>query len=252
MLELKLLLHIFLLQWLAFLPAWYFRTERFYDLVGGITYLSVVLLALYATPSPDTRSMILAALVAVWSIRLSVFLFIRVSAAKGDSRFTDIKVSASRFFRAWTLQGIWVSITASAALFAITAQQSTAMGVFAYIGLAVWLLGMTIEVVADQQKSRFKRDPANANTFIQTGLWSRCRHPNYAGEIILWTGIALIAFPALEGWRLIGLLSPAFVYVLLVYGSGIPLLEKAAENKWGDQPEYQAYKARSGRLLPKW
>lgn len=261
-LEFILILLVFAIQWLAFLPACYFKTERFYDLVGGLTYTAVMLVTLFCTPHfishvkpavthiSDWRAELLALLIIIWSLRLGLFLFLRIRAAGSDSRFEAIKISPQRFFIAWTLQAVWISFTAFAAILAMTSLQTADFGWLSILGLLLWLIGFTLEVVADQQKNRFRKDPTNANQFISTGLWSFCRHPNYTGEIMLWLGIALIAFPVLEGWRLLGLLSPVFVAFLLIKGSGIPLLERAAEAKWGSSAAYQHYKASTPRLFP--
>lgn len=260
MFELGLLGAIFLLQWLAFLPAYYFKTERFYDLVGSLTYITLMVVIIIFTATIDWRSILIAALVIIWALRLGVFLFMRIHAAGGDSRFEHIKVSPKRFFIAWTIQGFWIAFTVSAALLAMTSGNYSSIGLIDLAGLLLWLTGFSIESVADYQKSRFRKDlllkdqslkdSANAKPFIDTGLWSLCRHPNYCGEIMLWVGIALLALPVLEGWRLIGLLSPVFVGFLLIRVSGIPLLEIAAEKKWGDRGDYQNYKATTPRLFP--
>jgi len=111
-------------------------------------------------------------------------------------------------------------------------------------------MGFSIEVIADQQKRNFRKI-AGAHAFISTGLWARSRHPNYFGEILLWTGIALLALPALTGWQMATLISPVFVYLLLTKVSGVPLLEKKSDSKWGGHPEYEAYKATTPELVPK-
>lgn len=248
--ELTPIVLIFAIQWLAFIPACLLNTERFYDLVGGLTYTLVALVAFSSSASICWRAELLTLLIIIWSLRLGIFLFLRIRAAGSDSRFEKIKVSPVRFFIAWTIQGVWITLTASAAILAITSNKTVGFGLFSMLGLVLWVTGFTMEVIADGQKSRFRKDPANTNQFINTGLWSFCRHPNYTGEIMLWLGIALIAFPVLEGWRLIGLVSPVFVALLLIKGSGIPLLERAAEAKWGSTDAYQRYKANTPRLFP--
>lgn len=255
MFELGLLGAIFLLQWLAFLPAYYFKTERFYDLVGSLTYITLMVVIIIFTATIDWRSLLIAALVIVWALRLGVFLFLRIHAAGGDSRFEQIKVSPKRFFIAWTIQGVWVAFTVSAALLAMTSGNYSSIGLIDLAGLLLWLTGFGIESVADYQKNLFRKDQlqnktSDARPFIDTGLWSLCRHPNYCGEIMLWVGIAVLALPVLEGWRLIGLLSPVFVGYLLIRVSGIPLLEIAAEKKWGGRDDYQNYKTTTPRLFP--
>lgn len=240
----------FIIQWIAFIPAYVRQTERFYDLTGSITYITVTLIALAFTPELDARSILLAALVWIWAIRLGTFLFRRIQSAGKDDRFDAIKPSFARFLLTWTLQGLWVSFSLAAALAAITAVQKRPLGIIALIGGVVWLVGFGIEVIADRQKSQFRADPANKEAFIATGLWSWSRHPNYFGEIVLWAGIAIIAAPVLRGWQLITLISPVFVALLLTRISGVPLLEAKADEKWGGQPDYEAYKANTSVLIP--
>ncbi len=241
----------FAVNWIAFVPAYLGRTERFYDLTGSITYLGTVALALALSGATDLRAILLGALVAVWAVRLGSFLFARIRREGGDARFESIKVSFPRFLMAWTLQGLWVLITLACALAAITSAAAPPLGGFAIVGAAVWVFGFSIEVIADRQKSRFRSDPANRRRFIQTGLWARSRHPNYFGEITLWVGIALIALPELRGWQHVTLVSPVFVYLLLTRVSGIPILEERAEARWGDDPAYRAYRDRTPSLLPR-
>jgi len=241
----------FLIQWLAFIPAYLFQTEKFYDLTGSLTYLSVTLIALFFSNGADARALLLAALVIVWALRLGTFLFRRIRKAGKDDRFDDIKPSFIRFLNAWTIQALWVTFTASAALIGITTAARKDLDLFALIGFLVWLAGFAIEVIADAQKSRFNADPANRGKFIQTGLWSRSRHPNYFGEILLWIGVLIIALPVLHGWQWVALISPLFVAFLLTRVSGIPLLEKKADAKWGGQPEYEAYKKNTPVLIPR-
>jgi steroid 5-alpha reductase family enzyme len=240
----------FLIQWLAFIPAYLLQTEKFFDLTGSITYLLVTLTAVYFSGA-DGRSILLSALVMIWALRLGTFLFRRIHKAGKDGRFDEIKPSFIRFLNVWTIQGLWVTFTASAALIAITTTHRRELDLFAILGFLVWLIGFAIEVAADSQKSKFSADPNNKGKFIQTGLWSRSRHPNYFGEIVLWIGITIIALPVLQGWQWVALISPVFVSLLLTRVSGIPLLEKRADEKWGGQKEYEAYKATTPVLIPK-
>lgn len=239
----------FLVQWVAFVPAYVKQTERFYDLTGSVTYLSVVWLAVLATGRLDVRSLVLAGLVTVWAGRLGTFLFKRILREGKDGRFDDIKPKPARFLVAWTLQGLWVFLTLAAALAAITSSRSPELGVLDAVGLAVWATGFSIEVVADRQKSAFRE--AHPGRFIDTGLWAWSRHPNYFGEITLWTGVAIIASSVLTGAQWVTWISPVFVTVLLTRISGIPMLEKRSDERWGDEPAYQAYKERTPVLIPR-
>jgi len=241
----------FLIQWLVFIPAYLFQTEKFFDLTGSITYISITAIALFFNPKMDARSIILATLVILWAVRLGSFLFGRIKKAGKDDRFDEIKPSFIRFLNVWTIQGLWVTFTAAAALVAITTGSQKELDVFAIVGLAVWVFGFIFEVVADTQKSRFSADPANKGRFIQTGLWSRSRHPNYFGEIVLWAGVAIIALPVLQGWQWVAMISPIFVTFLLTRVSGVPLLEKKADKKWGGQEDYETYKKNTPVLIPR-
>jgi steroid 5-alpha reductase family enzyme len=241
----------FAIQWAVFVPSWIGRTEMFFDLTGSATYLTVVILALLLNEDADARAVLVAVLVAVWALRLGTFLFGRVRAAGFDRRFDDLKQSFPRFLMTWTLQGLWAFLTLAAGLAAMTSADREDIGVFAIVGAALWAVGFAIEVTADRQKSAFRADDANADRFISSGLWAWSRHPNYFGEIVLWTGVTLIALPVLSGWQWVTLISPFFVTLLLTRVSGIPLLEARARNTWGDEPEYQAYVERTPVLIPR-
>ncbi len=240
----------FLIQWVAFIPAYLLQSEGFYDLTGSVTYITVTVVAVLLGPLADLQSLVLLALVVIWAARLGSYLFRRIRRSGKDARFDAIKPSFIRFLNAWTLQGLWVSLTLAAALAAITTTVREDLGVVAIIGLLVWAAGFGIEAAADLQKSRFRADPAHKGTFIQSGLWAWSRHPNYFGEITLWIGVALIALPVLQGWQYVTLISPVFVILLLTRVSGVPLLEKRADEKWGGQEDYEAYKSRTPVLVP--
>jgi len=241
----------YLIQWIAFVIAYRLKTEKFYDLTGAITYISLTTLLVLAIPKIDDRAVLLLVLVVVWSARLGTFLFTRVLGEGKDSRFDEIKVSFSRFLLTWTLQGLWVTFTAAAAWGAITSSVRKDLGWLAVIGLLVWAIGFFFELVSDAQKSRFKANPENEGKFIKEGLWAWSRHPNYFGEIVIWIGVALIALPVLKGWSLLTLISPVWVIIQLTVISGIPMLEKKADKRWGGQEEYERYKKNTPILIPR-
>jgi steroid 5-alpha reductase family enzyme len=242
---------MFLVQWVAFIPAFLRQTERFFDLTGGLTYISVVTIGILLAAAVDARAVMLWAMVVIWAARLGIFLFRRIQKAGKDDRFADIKPSFVRFLNAWTVQALWVTFTVGAALVGITTTTRKGFDLFAVIGLLLWLLGFGVEALADAQKSRFNADPANRGKFIGTGLWARSRHPNYFGEIVLWIGVAVVVLPVLRGWQWATLLSPVFVTLLLTRVSGVPLLEKRADEKWGGQADYETYKKSTPILIPR-
>jgi steroid 5-alpha reductase family enzyme len=240
----------FALQWVAFVPAYTLQTERFYDLTGSITFITVTVVAVALGPAPDARSFIRLGMVLVWAARLGAYLSLRVRKAGGDSRFDAIKPSFVRFLTTWTLQGLWVTLTLGAALAALTSEVREGLGPLGIAGIVVWCFGFAVEATADLQKSRFRALPANRGQFIHTGLWARSRHPNYFGEIVLWVGVALVAAPVLSGWQWVTLVSPLFVFLLITRVSGVPMLEKAADERWGGREDYEAYKADTPVLVP--
>lgn len=239
----------FAINWLVFVPSFIRQTEHYFDLTGSLTYVTLVVTALVLSGAADARALLLAALVVVWAGRLGSFLFARIRRDGRDGRFDALKPSLPRFLMTWTLQGLWVLLTLAPSLAAMTTLQPRPLDLFAAVGLVVWAIGFGIEVVADRQKREFQRHPGNRGRFITTGLWAWSRHPNYFGEITLWTGVALLAAPVISGWQYLTLVSPLFVYLLLTRVSGIPLLEARAEERWGGDPDYRAYRDRTPRLL---
>ena len=241
---------IFLAQWLVFIPSYIFETEHYFDLTGSLTYVSVTLLAILFTVDISLRDILLVLFVWIWAFRLGSFLFIRVKKAGSDGRFDLMKKDFWWFLMTWTIQGLWVFLTLAMALAAITSESKMAIDIFAVVGTLIWIFGFSIEVVADQQKTNFKDDPDNKDKFITVGLWSWSRHPNYFGEMVLWIGIAVIAFPVLIGWQLVALISPIFVIFLLTRISGITMLESRGYKKWKDDPAYIDYLERTSVLVP--
>ena len=240
---------VFSIQWACFVPSWLTHTERFFDLVGSATYLTVIAIAVLASPSIGSRSLALGSMVAIWALRLGTFLFARVLSAGQDRRFNVMKHRFAWFLMTWTLQGLWVLLTAGAALASITANDPKPFGWLGAIGSVIWTIGLIIEVVADNQKRRFRAVSGNRDQFICNGLWSWSQHPNYFGEIMLWVGIAVVAFPTLSGWQYATLISPVFVWLLLTRVSGIPMLDRTAEHRWGDDPEYRAWRDSTSTLF---
>lgn len=240
----------YLIQWLFFIPAYALKTEKFYDAAGGVGFVGGTLFVMLAASSLSPLAWLLGAMVILWSLRLSLFLLVRVMRSGGDGRFDDIKTDPVRFFIAWTLQGLWVAVTASAAWAVITSGRHAELGWVSYLGVLVWLVGMALEITADVQKSRFKADPAHRGDFIQSGVWSVSRHPNYLGEILVWVGVLVTAAPLLVGWQWVTILSPVVVVLLLTKVSGIPKLEARADERWGGQEAYEEYKRNTPVLIP--
>lgn len=240
---------IILIQWLMFLPSYLKSTEHYFDITGSITFITVSVLAFILSDNKNIRSILLTLLIIVWATRLGVFLLKRVKAAGSDGRFDDLK-DFSTFFMVWNLQALWITFTLLSSLIIFTSNHSGNLEIYDYIGIITWISGLFIEVVADKQKSDFKNDISNKNKFISTGLWKYSRHPNYLGEIILWTGITIIAIPLFSGWSWLGLISPVFVFIMLKFISGVRILENRADMKWGKDKEYLKYKNSTPEIFP--
>jgi steroid 5-alpha reductase family enzyme len=250
-----LALYTISIQWIAFLHAGGIifgneRTEKYYDLIGSVTFMTTLLLSLHHSPRTTSwRQLILSACVGLWTVRLGGFLFTRIHKNNGkDSRFTEIKRNNFRFLMMWTLQGIWVFITLLPYLILNQRIDDHKMSAIDLLGFYLWVFGFIFEAIADYQKFKFRSYPANREKFISSGLWKFSRHPNYFGEIVLWIGIAACCFSGTGS--ICTFISPIFVALLLIYVSGIPSLEKKADAVYANNKQYQSYKASTPVLIP--
>ena len=232
-----------------FVPSNILKTEKYYDITGTISFIAVISFAYLSNNNYyNTRASILFFIILIWTLRLGFFLFYRILKAGEDQRFSELKKRTLSFMVPWTLSALWVFITSSPALIAIMSKEYINVDIYLILGLCLWILGFIIENIADYQKIKF--NISNKGKFINIGLWSVSRHPNYFGEIILWLGVSIIAFPVLSGFQYVTLVSPFFVYLLLTKVSGINLLEEKSDIKWAEDEEYQNYKDTTPILVP--
>ena len=246
-----ILLIAVLLQVIFFIPSFLLKTEKYYDLVGRLTYITTISLAYFSVENKTMIDSIIYFYVMVWALRLGIYLFRRVRNDGKDVRFEKAKRHFFWFLQYWMGQALWVSLTACAAIIAILSPEEDTLPVLAMVGMALWLSGFAIESISDYQKRVFRKENNPSEAFIHTGLWARSRHPNYFGEITLWTGIAVIALNTLTGIEYVTLISPIFVYILLTRMSGVNLLERIADERYGHLEEYQRYKRNTPVLVPK-
>ena len=244
----------FIVHWIVAIPSLVTSSEKYFDFTGMIATLLLVATSIFALLSQgeqiSIRSTIVAIFVSIWTLRLGTFLYIRIVKSGEDKRFREIKKSLPKFLMTWTLSALWVFLTTANAITIIVLNQHVTLDLFFIAGLILWVLGFVFEAVADKQKKSFSEAPENKDKFITLGLWSISRHPNYFGEIVLWTGIAIISLPLLSGWQFLTLVSPVFVYLLLTKISGLPFLEEKAEKKWGNDKDYLEYKNNTPILIP--
>jgi len=225
------------------------KTEKFYDLTGSATFLLLTGLS-YSRSVGNIRQKVVTAMVAAWALRLGSFLTHRVIARGEDRRFDKVKEEPGAFLVWWGVQGVWVFVTLLPTLLLHTSPAAPTLGALDCLGWALWGVGFLLEVVADAQKSAFKSKEENQGKFISSGLWSISRHPNYLGEILLWSGLCLSAMSALSGAQHLVVLSPAMVALLITKVSGIPILERSGEERWGETEEYRRYLREVPVLLP--
>ena len=244
----------FIVHWIVAIPSLVTSSEKYFDFTGMIATLLLVATSIFALlgqgEQVSIRSTTVAIFVSIWTLRLGIFLYIRIVKSGEDKRFREIKKSLPKFLMTWTLSALWVFLTTANAVTIIVLNQHANLDLFFIAGFFLWVLGFAFEAVADKQKKNFSEIPENKDKFITLGLWSISRHPNYFGEIVLWTGIAIISLPLLSGWQFLTLISPVFVYLLLTKISGLPFLEEKAEKKWGNDKKYLEYKNNTPILIP--
>lgn len=234
-----------------FVIAYMKQSDKLTDFAYSISFISVCVAALVATEHQSLLLTVSAVLVFIWALRLGVFLVLRIRKAGKDTRFDGIREKFWKFLQFWLAQGVVAWLLLLPLLF--VAGHDAELTIVSVVGIVIWGIAFIIEVVADAQKYKFKQDVANAKHWIQTGLWRYSRHPNYFGEIGVWVGMYIIAFPVLDPVeRTIALASPLAIYITLRFVSGIPILEKSADKKWGKTSEYRAYKKGTNLLIPFW
>ncbi len=236
------------LNLIMFIPAYFYKTDRLTDISYALTFIIIALIG-FAHSSRMVGHFVLLVMVLLWAMRLGGFLYIRIRRMKKDSRFDAMRGNFWSFLRFWFFQGLSVFLVLAAALLAWDKPFSS-VGVVSYIGWIVFGLGLGLEAAADWQKYTFNNSKTK-DIWIDTGFWRISRHPNYLGEIMVWSGVYIFCLPALSGisW-LLALASPLYISTILLFFSGIPLVEKAADKKWSSNKDYQSYKKAVPVLLP--
>lgn len=232
------------IQYVLFIPAYFFQTDKLTDISYALTF---IILAGLATNFSNIASIILFGAITIWAIRLGGFLFLRIHKMKRDKRFDAMRSKPIKFLGFWTIQGLTVFIVLLSSLFFLPNNYS--INALFILGIILWLIGLMIETIADFQKYNFKQQGETG--FIHKGLWNYSRHPNYFGEMLCWIGLYIAVLPTLNNYeRFLAILSPVFIICLITLVSGIPILEKSADKKWGHLPKYKKYKQETSILIP--
>jgi steroid 5-alpha reductase family enzyme len=226
------------------------RTDKVTDLSYSLSFVALAAFLLATAGRFDWLKAGVALLVCAWGLRLGGYLFSRILLLKVDHRFDGMRDKPLAIARFWILQAFTVWVVMLPAIRLLSLPSPLPLGPVAAAGALLWAIGFAVEIVSDAQKFRFKGDPEKGKGFMRTGIWSWSRHPNYFGESLLWWGIFVAAAPAFRGWDFLTILGPVALTLLLLFVSGVPLLEKSAEKKYGKDPAYREYKRRTSLFIP--
>lgn len=239
-----------LIQVLFFSYAAIFKTDKVTDLSYGLTFIALAIFALIKNQTFYSYQILVTVLIFFWGIRLASYLFIRILKTKKDERFDGIRENFWKFAQFWLLQAIAVWLISLPSSYLLSLKTNTNLNSSMIVGLLVWLMGLTIETIADWQKFTFKNNPNNKNKLIMSGIWKYSRHPNYFGEISCWWGIFIYSSTLQSGLSWLTILGPSFITFLILFVSGIPTLEKKYNERYQNDPTYQTYKKRTSLLVP--
>lgn len=240
----------FAINMIAFLIAFSKQTDHLTDATYSFTFC-VLAIFFFVKGSYTIPRILLMLMVCMWAIRLGSYLYSRIRQMGVDTRFDEMRPHWNRFIKFWMLQAGSIWIIALPFIIGLSnAPDDSSLSMIQYIGFGIWIIGFLMETIADLQKSKFKKDPANKNMFMGQGLYSIIKYPNYLGEMLVWIGIFLYVCPWLTGWAWISIVSPLWIIVLLLWISGIPFLKKSSQAKYGHLPSYQAYAKKTKNLIP--
>jgi steroid 5-alpha reductase family enzyme len=239
----------FAIQGVFFAFAASFRTDKVTDLSYSLSFALLAVLLVLANGAFAVSQLLAAAFVIIWAFRLGAYLLSRIIRIGKDSRFDDKRGHFLKFLGFWVIQAITVWVVMLPVTVLLSLPAAPGLNALSLIGALLWAAGFTMEAFSDAQKYAFRNNPANRNRWIDTGLWKYSRHPNYLGEVLLWWGVFVFALPGLSGTLLLAVAGPIAITLLLLFVSGIPLLEKSADARHGADPGYQAYKRRTSVFL---
>jgi len=232
-----------------FVPAFFFKTDKLTDFSYTLSFF-IVGATLFTLSTQTLLHALLLLMITLWALRLGGYLFIRIHKIKKDKRFDGKRESFLWFFRFWFIQGVSVFVILIPSTYFFAADNPS-LNTLTIVGFLVWFFGLLVEGFADYQKYTFINNEANKGKWIDTGLWKYSQHPNYFGEITVWVGVFLFTCSVLVGTEYVyALSSPLFIIILLLFISGIPILGKAANERWGSEHAYQEYKRRTSKLIP--
>lgn len=224
------------------------------DRFWGLGFVLIALAIAIVQPTLDGHQMILLAIVAIWGLRLSIYIHLRNQGHPEDPRYQEMRRHHGArfwwysFFSVFVLQGIIMLIVAMPVIFVMSDSRSfDTVSLFVFLGFLVWLTGFVFEAGGDLQLARFKKNPSNKGKLLTTGLWSLTRHPNYFGDACQWWGFGLFAWgQGLTGY--LTFIGPIVMTLFIRKVSGVDLLEKSLK---AGKPGYENYIASTPPFFPK-
>jgi len=221
------------------------------DICWGLGFVLLAWLYCFLSPTLTPRSWLVAALMTLWGTRLSVHISRRNRGNEEDPRYQAMRASHGQafwwrsLFTVFWLQGAILWFVGLPLLVAVRAAQPAALTAVDALGMFLFAVGFGFESVGDYQLDRFRAEPSNRGSVLDTGLWRYTRHPNYFGDATLWWGMYAFAAVTPNGWLTV--LSPALMTFLLTRVSGVTLLEQRLK---ASKPGYRAYLARTPAFFP--
>ena len=240
----------FIIQAVFFIFAASFKTDKVTDFSYSLSFLILSVLLLVLKGVYTMPRILLASFIVAWALRLGAYLLARILKIGKDSRFDDKRGDIMKFLAFWILQACTVWLVMLPAVVFLGTDVEIPLTWLSILGIVLWAGGFILEIVADAQKYSFKNKPENRGRWIDSGLWRFSRHPNYFGESLLWWGLFIFIMPVLEGYLYLVILGPVSITLLLLFVSGIPLLEKSADERYGGREDYREYKRRTSLFIP--
>ncbi|XP_035824014.1 uncharacterized isoform X2 [Zea mays] len=229
-------------QLLFFIITALLRFDKVTDFAGSTNFIIIAILTLALKGAWHFRQIVLTVLVTIWGLRLGLFLLMRILQWGEDRRFDKMRDNLGKLAVFWIFQAVWVWSVSLPVTVVNASDRNPSIEARDIIGWIIWLVGICVEATADQQKLVFKNSPSNRGKWCNAGLWKYSRHPNYFGEIFLWWGVFVASTPVISDAEWLVILGPIFLTLLLLFVSGIPLLESSADKRYGRLEEYRAYK----------
>lgn len=236
-------------QFIFFVITALFKFDQVTDFAGSTNFVILAVLTLLLKGTWHYRQIVLTVLVVVWGLRLGLFLLMRILQWGEDRRFDDMRENIGKLVVFWIFQAVWVWTVSLPVTFVNASNGGRLFQPADVIGWTMWVAGFLIEATADQQKLSFKKCPENKGKWCDVGVWKYSRHPNYFGEMLLWWGLYVASLPVLKGLEYLVIIGPVFLTLLLLFVSGIPLLEESADKKYGNLGAYRHYKKTTSPLI---